>query len=80
MRSGTVPTPLVVGLGAACELAAKEMEVIIWLTDALMDWSTFLFCLIHPSPCPIFDLFCYVCVCVCVCVCACVCVLSLIHI
>ncbi|CAO2578066.1 Cysteine desulfurase, mitochondrial [Lemmus lemmus] len=27
MRSGTVPTPLVVGLGAACELAQQEMEV-----------------------------------------------------
>ncbi|KAF5742741.1 cysteine desulfurase 1 mitochondrial [Tripterygium wilfordii] len=26
LRSGTVPTPLVVGFGAACELAAKEME------------------------------------------------------
>ncbi|XP_064598892.1 cysteine desulfurase-like [Liolophura sinensis] len=26
MRSGTVPTPLVVGLGYACELAAEEME------------------------------------------------------
>merc|ERR1740137_371225 len=26
MRSGTVPTPLVVGLGAACEIAQKEME------------------------------------------------------
>ncbi|KAI9074585.1 hypothetical protein K1719_043426 [Acacia pycnantha] len=26
IRSGTVPTPLVVGLGAACELAMKEME------------------------------------------------------
>ncbi|KAF0290031.1 Cysteine desulfurase, mitochondrial [Amphibalanus amphitrite] len=26
MRSGTVPTPLVVGLGAACELAKQEME------------------------------------------------------
>ncbi len=25
LRSGTVPTPLVVGLGAACELAKKEM-------------------------------------------------------
>ncbi|XP_039764449.1 cysteine desulfurase, mitochondrial [Pararge aegeria] len=25
MRSGTVPTPLVVGLGAACELAQREM-------------------------------------------------------
>ncbi|XP_064462872.1 cysteine desulfurase-like [Ornithodoros turicata] len=25
IRSGTVPTPLVVGLGAACELAAREM-------------------------------------------------------
>ncbi|KAM7524320.1 hypothetical protein LguiA_014222 [Lonicera macranthoides] len=26
IRSGTVPTPLVVGFGAACELAIKEME------------------------------------------------------
>uniref|UniRef100_A0A7N0TNM1 cysteine desulfurase n=1 Tax=Kalanchoe fedtschenkoi TaxID=63787 RepID=A0A7N0TNM1_KALFE len=26
IRSGTVPTPLVVGFGAACELAQKEME------------------------------------------------------
>lgn len=26
MRSGTVPTPLVVGLGEACELAGREME------------------------------------------------------
>lgn len=27
MRSGTLPTPLTVGLGAACELAFNEMEV-----------------------------------------------------
>lgn len=27
LRSGTVPTPLSVGLGAACELAQKEMSV-----------------------------------------------------
>lgn len=27
LRSGTVPTPLVVGFGAACELAQQEMEV-----------------------------------------------------
>ncbi|KAJ6672450.1 CYSTEINE DESULFURYLASE FAMILY MEMBER [Salix viminalis] len=26
IRSGTVPTPLVVGMGAACELAKKEMD------------------------------------------------------
>lgn len=26
IRSGTVPTPLVVGMGAACEIAKKEME------------------------------------------------------
>ncbi|CAH2066862.1 unnamed protein product, partial [Iphiclides podalirius] len=26
MRSGTVPTPLVVGLGAACEIAEREMK------------------------------------------------------
>lgn len=28
MRSGTVPTPLCVGLGAACEVAMQEMDVI----------------------------------------------------
>ena len=28
MRSGTLPAPLVVGLGAACEVAMEEMEVI----------------------------------------------------
>lgn len=27
MRSGTVPAPLAVGLGAACELAQMEMDV-----------------------------------------------------
>lgn len=27
MRSGTLPAPLLVGLGAACELAGREMEV-----------------------------------------------------
>jgi len=27
MRSGTVPTPLVVGLGAACAIAKREMKV-----------------------------------------------------
>lgn len=27
LRSGTVPTPLAVGLGAACSIAQEEMEV-----------------------------------------------------
>ncbi|MFL5256446.1 MAG: cysteine desulfurase family protein [Rhodopila sp.] len=27
LRSGTLPTPLIVGLGAACDLAAAEMEI-----------------------------------------------------
>ena len=27
MRSGTLPAPLVVGLGAACEISQQEMEV-----------------------------------------------------
>ena len=27
MRSGTLPAPLCVGLGAACEVAQNEMEV-----------------------------------------------------
>ena len=31
LRSGTVPTPLVVGLGEACRIALNEMDVIIML-------------------------------------------------
>ena len=27
LRSGTVPTPLAVGMGAACHVAQEEMEV-----------------------------------------------------
>ena len=27
LRSGTVPTPLTVGIGAACEIAQQELEV-----------------------------------------------------
>lgn len=27
LRSGTVPTPLAVGLGTACKIAQQEMEV-----------------------------------------------------
>ena len=30
-----MPHPLVVGIGAACEIAAREMEV----SAAVMDWS-----------------------------------------
>lgn len=41
IRSGTVPTPLVVGMGAACELAMKEMKYdeirITKLKDRLLD-------------------------------------------
>ena len=32
MRSGTVPHVLAVGLGAACEVAADEMEVCVICT------------------------------------------------
>ncbi|XP_055711100.1 cysteine desulfurase, mitochondrial [Phlebotomus papatasi] len=39
IRSGTVPTPLAVGLGAACEIASREMEYdhkwITFLSDRL---------------------------------------------
>ncbi|XP_015907630.1 cysteine desulfurase [Parasteatoda tepidariorum] len=35
MRSGTVPTPLAVGLGAACEIAGREMEYDRKRTDKL---------------------------------------------
>lgn len=31
MRSGTVPAPLAVGLGAACEFSQNEMEVKIFI-------------------------------------------------
>ncbi|XP_055541544.1 cysteine desulfurase, mitochondrial [Wyeomyia smithii] len=41
IRSGTVPTPLVVGLGAACEIAMREMEYdhkwVEFLSQRLMD-------------------------------------------
>ncbi|CBI18709.3 unnamed protein product, partial [Vitis vinifera] len=33
IRSGTVPTPLVVGMGAACELAMKEMDLLMGLKE-----------------------------------------------
>ncbi|VEL14402.1 unnamed protein product [Protopolystoma xenopodis] len=34
MRSGTVPTPLVVGLGTACRLCKEEMEASFVLYSA----------------------------------------------
>ena len=34
MRSGTLPAPLLVGLGAACEVSAREMEVGVMLSVA----------------------------------------------
>ncbi|KAJ6846768.1 putative cysteine desulfurase, mitochondrial [Iris pallida] len=37
IRSGTVPTPLAVGLGAACEIAQKEMEYDNRRISALQD-------------------------------------------
>ncbi|XP_053694833.1 cysteine desulfurase, mitochondrial [Sabethes cyaneus] len=41
IRSGTVPTPLVVGLGAACDIASREMEYdhkwMKFLSQRLMD-------------------------------------------
>ena len=41
IRSGTVPTPLVVGLGAACAVAKQEMEYdhkrISYLSKRLID-------------------------------------------
>ena len=41
MRSGTVPAPLVVGLGAACEIALNEMAYdhkwMEFLSKRLMD-------------------------------------------
>lgn len=37
IRSGTVPTPLVVGMGAACELAMKEMKYDERRIDRLKD-------------------------------------------
>lgn len=44
IRSGTVPTPLVVGLGAACDVALEEMEYdhkrISYLSNRLIDGIT----------------------------------------
>ena len=37
LRSGTVPTPLVVGLGKACEIAKAEMELDAKRVEALSD-------------------------------------------
>ncbi|XP_058825749.1 cysteine desulfurase, mitochondrial [Topomyia yanbarensis] len=41
IRSGTVPTPLAVGIGAACEIASREMEYdhkwVEFLSQRLMD-------------------------------------------
>lgn len=41
LRSGTVPTPLVVGLGEACEIANREMEYdhkwMVLLSDRLLE-------------------------------------------
>lgn len=39
IRSGTVPTPLVVGLGAAAEIAKKEMEVVSLIFFSLLFFS-----------------------------------------
>lgn len=42
LRSGTVPTPLAVGLGAACSLCQDEMEVsAVWLSH-MGTWSLIL--------------------------------------
>lgn len=41
LRSGTVPTPLAVGLGAACEVAQEEMEVRGRAGRALMQQGSF---------------------------------------
>ena len=44
MRSGTLPHPLVVGIGAACEIAAQEMtydlEHVRWLSKRLVNGIT----------------------------------------
>lgn len=37
LRSGTVPSPLVVGLGAACDIASQEMEYDAKHIQALAD-------------------------------------------
>ena len=35
LRSGTVPTPLTVGIGAACDIAQREMKVYVDLRTLL---------------------------------------------
>jgi cysteine sulfinate desulfinase/cysteine desulfurase-like protein len=44
MRSGTLPTPLIVGMGEACRIAAQEMEVGSGLNNAFF-FTQACFCL-----------------------------------
>ena len=44
LRSGTVPTPLVVGLGEACSIAQKEMKVIYCDQEEFMKMMSREFC------------------------------------
>ena len=37
MRSGTVPHTLVIGMGAACEIAQKEMKVLMLKTLSIFN-------------------------------------------
>ena len=37
MRSGTVPHTLVIGMGAACEIAQKEMKVLMLNTLSIFN-------------------------------------------
>ncbi len=49
LRSGTVPTPLTVGLGEACEIAEQEIKVRLNMHMPLCKYSVTLFCVIHST-------------------------------
>jgi len=44
LRSGTLPAPLIVGLGKACEVSLQEMEVLIKALHILYLCDFWLFC------------------------------------
>lgn len=37
IRSGTLPVPLVIGLGEACEVSKEEMEVIVYISSSILN-------------------------------------------
>jgi cysteine desulfurase len=52
LRSGTLPSTLAVGLGEACRIAKKEMEVSLDFLDAPFDETLHTAYIEHSGSCP----------------------------